>query len=82
MNSEKIHRPWWEKKWRDKYCAITLCRLRHGKNKNGISHCIRLKCGHCFYRNAFNDWIKNCEGESITCPSCRSPISIDKIFNL
>jgi len=64
-------RPWWEKRWRRKYCAITLGRLRPGVNRHGASHCIVLRCGHSFYRNAFNEWIINCEGEHVTCPCCR-----------
>lgn len=82
MDNKTKRRPWWEKRWRDKYCAITFCRLRHGLNIHGMSYCVKLKCDHSFYRSAFNNWIMNCENEIVTCPSCRIPISIEEIVEL
>lgn len=70
---------WWERKWHNKYCAITLCRLRPGVNKYNVPYCIKLKCGHAFYRNAFNSWIMHCENEIPTCPSCRVKINIEDL---
>ena len=45
----------WNKKYgRNKLCGITHTRLRPGKNKDGVSYVIILKCGHGFYRKPLN----------------------------
>lgn len=62
----------WENKWgRDKICPITQTRLRPGKDKNGVSYVITLKCQHRFYRKALNKWWLN---SSKICPICRADI--------
>ena len=64
------NKPFWDKKYgRDAMCAITLTRLRPGKNKKGESYVIALTgCKHAFYRSAFEEW-KRCHD---TCPVCRA----------
>jgi hypothetical protein len=63
---------WWNKKWgKDNLCALTQSRLRPGKNKIGISHCIKIECGHMFYTKPLIVWLEN----NSTCPVCRFQIS-------
>ena len=59
----------WDKKYgKNAICAITMSRLRPGKNRKGDSYVIKLKkCKHSFYRKAFEKW-KNTHN---TCPVCR-----------
>lgn len=60
---------WWNMKYgKDKLCAITKCRLRPGKNKDGKSKSVFLKCGHGFNRWAIQTWSQN----NNTCPQCRT----------
>ena len=60
--------PFWNKKYgKNAICAITLTRLRPGKNKEGIPYTITTPCGHTFYRSAFNNWLN----DHNTCPVCR-----------
>lgn len=62
---------WWNKKFgKDAICGITHLRLRQGKNKNGISKCVYLKCGHGFFRSALTKWV-NHVFFTPTCPMCR-----------
>ena len=65
-------KPFWDNKYgRDAICAITLTRLRPGKNKEGESYVIHLKgCKHSFYRSAFYEWEKDHD----TCPVCRAEL--------
>jgi hypothetical protein len=68
-------KPFWDKKWgRDQRCAITYARLRPGKNKDGLSYCIELECGHRFYRKPLIKWILT-NSPNHTCPVCRKPIT-------
>jgi hypothetical protein len=69
-------KPFWDKKWgRDQRCAITYSRLRPGKDKDGVSYCIELECGHRFYRKALFRWIID---SHYTCPVCRKHITMLK----
>ena len=63
-------KPFWDQKYgKNAICAITLTRLRPGKNKKGKSYVIKLnKCKHFFYRSAFEKWKEN----NNTCPICRT----------
>ena len=67
---------YWEKKWKNKKCGITKGRLRPGKDKNGKSYCVFLKCKHGFYRKTLIEWVKNCPTEIPTCPICRKEFTI------
>lgn len=76
-----IRKHWWEKKWgKDKLCGITHTRLRPGKNRNGISYTVTLKCNHSFYSKALIEWCKHCTSEEPTCPSCRASFNVFEIF--
>lgn len=72
---------WWGKKYgKDSICSITKTRLRAGRNKDGVRNCIFLNCKHGkhgFYRSVIISWIL---AGNNTCPMCRSPIDIRKIF--
>ena len=69
MNKKK---PFWDKKYgKESICAITLTRLRPGRNKKGETYIIKLKkCKHLFYRSALLLWYKKDE----RCPVCRQKI--------
>ena len=61
----------WQKKWgNDHLCPILQSRLRPGKNKNGETYTITLKCKHRFYRKALHKWMET----SNLCPVCRKVI--------
>ena len=61
----------WKRNWgKDKICAITMTRLRPGKNMLGVTYTVRLKCGHQYYRKALTEWLKN----NNSCPICRETI--------
>ena len=63
----------WRNNWgRDEKCPITYTRLRPGKDKNGVSYVITLKCKHKFYRKALYKWWL--DGNK-TCPVCRCQIN-------
>lgn len=65
------NKPWWNKKYgKDKICSITQTRLRPGKNKNGKSYSIFLKCKHGFCRSALLKWLET----NNTCPLCRTKV--------
>ena len=65
----------WSKNWgRDKICPITQTRLRPGSDRNGNKYVIKISCGHRFYRNALNKWLKYANN----CPVCRKEIKIEK----
>ena len=64
-------KPFWNKKYgKDAICPISRTRLRPGKNKDGITHIITIKCKHIFYRKAINKWLEN----NSTCPVCRTEL--------
>ncbi len=68
-----MSKPWYNKKWgTDKICGITLSRLRPGKNKNGVSYCVYLSCGHGFYRKPLRLAILK---RNMFCPLCRKEIN-------
>lgn len=72
---------WWDKKYgKESKCAITLTRLRPGKNKNKIPYSIFLHCGHGFNRNALMNMIKFKYGEIHKCPLCRANFQIRNII--
>jgi hypothetical protein len=67
---------WWNDKYgRDKVCAITMSRLRPGKNKDGNKYSVFLRCGHGFVRNAIINVVKSNINSKPKCPLCR------KFFN-
>lgn len=64
----------WMNKWgKDSVCAISLTRLRPGKDKYGRSYVTQLPCKHRFYRKAIIDWISS--GKQ-TCPICRYKVNL------
>jgi len=61
----------WKKKWGNNHlCPILQSRLRPGKDKNGVSYTVTLKCKHRFYRKALYKWYDT----KPYCPVCRSNI--------
>jgi hypothetical protein len=65
---------WWNEKYgKNSICGITQCRIRPGKNKNGLDRCLKLECGHMFYRTALLKWSEKFIflNEFPTCPICR-----------
>ncbi len=70
--SNKKKEPFWNKKWgKDEVCPITQARLRPGRNKDGLPHCIFLPCGHGFYRLALANWTET----NLSCPTCRRDLT-------
>jgi hypothetical protein len=70
-------KPFWSNKFgSNKLCAITRTRLRPGRNCKGIPYCIRLKCGHGFYREVILQWITTMKknNQIPLCPLCRLKI--------
>lgn len=70
----------WEKRWKNKTCGISMSRLRPGKNKYGESYSVFLDCTHGFYRNVLIEWIKNCPTNQPTCPMCRTSFKPNSIL--
>ena len=69
--------PWWDKKYgKNAICAISMTRLRPGKNKDNVSYSIYLQCKHGFVRSAFVRWV---ESGKRTCPVCRSKFNASLI---
>ncbi len=72
---------WWNNKYgKNSLCAITQSRLRCGKNKYGLTHCIYLNCNHGFYRTALMGWVLSKPLETPTCPMCRKEFDPILIF--
>jgi len=62
----------WQKKWgSDQVCPITFSRLRPGNDSNGIPYCIKLNCGHRFWRKPLYQWLLTAH---TSCPVCRAPV--------
>lgn len=60
------------KYFKDKICAITLQKLKRGKNKLGQSRTIFLPCKHPFSRTGLLDFvISNKDNIYPCCPLCR-----------
>ena len=72
IKKRKNRKPFWNKKYgKNSICAITHTRLRPGRNKQGQTYVLKVKCGHIFYRSAINIWLENHD----TCPCCRQTIT-------
>ena len=70
---------WWDKKYgKESVCGITRTRLRPGKNLEGYTYCVFLKCKHGFCRSALKKWVTI--GGSTTCPMCRKYFDPMKAF--
>lgn len=73
------NKSWWEKKWKNAKCGITLGRLRPGKNSAGKSYVVKTNCGHRFFRTALAEWCLKCQDDILpmSCPLCRTPIRLE-----
>ncbi len=63
--------PWWNRKKYGGVCPITQTRLRHGKNKYGLSYSVFLSCKHGFNRRALMMWVLSNHMSVSRCPICR-----------
>jgi hypothetical protein len=62
---------WWNSKKYNSICPITRTRLRHGKNRYGLTYSVFLKCKHGFNRNGLVTWVLKKPKQNPTCPLCR-----------
>ena len=81
-NKDNIdNKPFWNKKWgKDKICPISHTRLRPGKNKDGLSYTIMLKCKHMYYRQALKNWYLSNNQNNNNCPICRTKFKWNDIL--